>query len=941
MRSRARSLDPPILSLLLVILFLLATAPGLPSPPSATSSTLVSGPAHLLAHPAAASPCGASAASGFSGTLREYGSLPPVPTVGGVALEYAYELETTFTPTGKGGPQVTCAPASQRATTNSSGGFALTVTLPTGGCTSHGCTSYAGPFGNTSFTSVGAPPAGYFVHGNVTQGVANVAIAVAYTTLVVSPPGPVLLSANAPSRFSAHPLAADGSPSPVPFAFAWQLASAGWSLTTPPSGSSVLVEAQPGAGPALLGLSVNGSYGGVPFSGVVHLSVLAASTTIGSVLVAPTPVDVGGPVEFSLTGAGAPGYTYTAAFDPGKGLALLPATCSAIGAPDEELSIRCSANGSYASAGPELPSASLTNGYSNATLPLGPLRVNPTLLLSLSPRPLATYLGDPLALSVTVANGTGSAPYGPVCVRTGFGVPLCSSAPGPSWSFAVPYPHPGSYALSATVSDAANTSGQASGTVVVANRPSLGELAYAGGPPTQGASIELSSLLAGGVGPVAYWWNATSPAQSFATGELPASGTVNATFRPSEAGWVTVTLTCVDALGSRVARTLDFYISAGPPVNLAQANGASVPALGEAGIPIPYAIVAMSPENERVASYTRPLTLFVRAPSPSDPVVLYVAALAQTVRPVAGAFALSSSAWYGGYLNFTLEVERSGVYWVSFTAGLPLSFAANGTFALSVGPDPYSLALSSPVVRLAGARANATEYRLADRFGNPGAPGSIWVESVFGSTVANRSAPVLASATGSVVWVNYSAPTSGGGTVNVWSSSGVRLLAAIAVPPASTSTDPTLPLAVGSLVGLLALGGGVLWVRRSRTNRPGSDGGGSAEVTEEELRRTAAGRERLLERIRAEAPVSLERLRAGWPDPRPEPAEVADWLASLLTEGVVLSSVGPGGEPLYRPAQVVDAIVPRVELDNEALERALAREEASVTGEDGPPPPKG
>jgi hypothetical protein len=924
--SRARTLDVLTLPLLLGLLFLFASVPA------AGGAATAGSPQHTLTtvgmerNAAAASPCGPNAASGMSGTLREYGNLSPVPSVASVSLVYHYDVQTTYTPSGKGGPQVTCVPYSQSATTNSVGGFTVSVSLPSGGCTVRGCTSYAGPYGNTSFSSASAPPAGYFVHGNVTGGVAAVAIAEAYTTLRVSPPGPVLLSAEAPSRFSAYPLAADGSPSPVPFAYAWQLASAGWTLTSSASAPSVTLLASPGAAPALLGLYVNGSYGGVPFSGVVHLSVLAASTTIGSGLVSPSAVDVGGPVEFSLTGAGAPGYSYSATVTLGTGLASLRANCSAAGAPDEELSVRCSANGTYASAGKENPSATLTNGYSNATYSFGSIPISSALRLSLAPHPLATYTGDPLPLSVTVANGTGSAPYGPACVHTGLpGAPLCSSAPGPSWSFAIPYPHPGSFPLSATVGDAADTSAEAAGTVAIANRPNATASPTWTEPPTQGAPLLLSASLAGGVAPIAYWWNATNPSETFGTGTLSSSGVSNGSLTPSEPGWVSVTITWMDALGTRVVRTVSLYVSPGPAVNLATPDGTAVPAHGQAGVPVTFSIVTMSPENARVLSYSHSLTISVHAQAASDPVSLYSAALLESVVPVDGAFAIPSSAWFSGYLNFSLEFERSGRYWVSFTASLPLTFAANGSLPLSIGPDPYSLALSDPVVHVSGARTNSTEYRLSDGFGNPGIPGSVWVESDFDGAIVNRSAPVLPEGNVSLVWVNYSAPSDAGGTVSVWSADGARLLPPIAVPAANQGSDPTLPLALGSLVGLLALGGGVLWVRRSRSNRP--DKPGSGEVTEEELRRSAAARERLLERIRSEAPVELARLREGWPEPAPAPAEVADWVASLVTEGAVLASMGPHGEPVYRPAPIVETSVPRVEIDSDALSRALAREE--------------
>ena len=57
---------------------------------------------------------------------------------------------------------------------------------------------------------------------------------------------------------------------------------------------------------------------------------------------------------------------------------------------------------------------------------------------------------------------------------------------------------------------------------------------------------------------------------------------------------------------------------------------------------------------------------------------------------------------------------------------------------------------------MAGSRANATLYRIADRFGNPAAPGFVVVRAVYGAVTVDSAAPILGDAAGSSadLWAN-------------------------------------------------------------------------------------------------------------------------------------------------------------------------------------------
>lgn len=917
---------PATASALEIAVVLLLALPALPllHPPS---GSLAGEPARAggIAPAGTSSPCGAIVAGGLTGTLHEYGNLSPVPTVSGVALEYNYTIEASFQPSGSGSTQITCPSATSTATTNATGGFSLTVSLPTGGCTQRGCTSYSGPYGPASFATASAPPAGYFVHGSVSGHAANVSIAVAYASLVLSPATPILLSVNASTPFTAQPYAADGSPSPVVLSASWQLGTAGWRMQAGPSALAVRVVASDGAGPALLGLWVNGSYGGHAFSGVLHGALLAASTRVASEALVPVPVDVGGNLTLSLGGAGAPGYRYRAIVAPGLGVAPLTVNCTTTGAPVEEVAVACAASWSYPASGTAHPSVELTNGFSNASELLGSVGVNPHLELALAPHPLATYVDDPLPLSVRVVNGTGSSPYGPACVDPGTGFPICSTSAGPVWYFALAYPGPGHYRLSASVADAAQAQAQAVGTVVVAAPPLLFGLAIVGGGASDGQPTEFVANLSGGIAPVSYWWNASRPNATFASGTVAADGAIGGRWTPGAAGVGTITLTCVDALGTRIARELQVYVEPGPAVALALA-GAPFPSVGSAGVGVPLSLEGIAPDGARVTDFASALTVEVGSPSAGAPIYLN-GSLGAIYRPVDGAFALPVSAWIDGYLNVSFVGLRSGRYTITLDSGLPLDVGSGGPLSVTLGADPFSLALGAVRASVPGTRSNATEYRLSDGFGNPGGTGAVWVDSRFGGGDSNRSAPVVLAGNLSYVWINYSAPSAAGGTVRVWSSAGRLLLGPLSVPAAPAEPLPVVPIALGSLAGLGVLVGALGWVRRGRPAGAPPEERRAGEASEEELRREAAGRARLLERLGELGPSGLERLRADWPEPVPDRSEMVEWLAALATDGSVAVAEGPAGAPVYTARVERPAEPPRVELDRGALERALAQGE--------------
>lgn len=935
--ARALSIGRPA-TLLLLAAFLLS-----PSflAPSAAFRAPTPAPQHaLFAVRPLASTCTNLVSKSFTGSLVEYGNLSPIPPVGHVIVNVNYEVLTKVV-YATGGSQSTCGPAQIGATTDSTGGFSLSITLPPNSCTARQCTYYSGPFAPLSYALANGTPSGYFVDGNFSGMTLHVGVVEAFGTLTISPGGPRVVSVGAPTRFAAHPLAADGTPSPVPFTYAWSVDTGGWTLSPSATNATINLTGQAGASPTLLHLAANGSYQAIPFSGQIAVSVAAVATSLSIAQAVPTSVDVGMPVAFSATGAGAGGYSYAVSVTPGLGEPTQNSSCAATPIQGGEVSLSCAVHFAYDRAGVAAPGLTVTNGYSSAARTLPSVSIARTLLIRLSPSPLATYTDRPLVVTATIVNGTGTSPFGPACLHPGNSGPICLNSPGPSWTYAVAYPVAGVYPALEIVQDAAGANATLSENVTVAGRPSLAPISASTQVIEVGGTVTLLTDLLGGVGPIHYWWNESLPNTTLAPGLVPANGLLSETLQPTAAGHDTIVLTCVDALGSRVAASVSLTVEPGPAVGIALASGASPPASGVAGVPISLSLDGLAPSGGRVPDYASSLTIRVAAPSPLARVWIN-SSIAGSFASVAGAFAIPVNAWYAGYLNLTLLGVLEGRYTVSVVAQLPVEFGAAGTFPISIGPNAERLILFDPVVAMTAPRAGSTEYRISDVFANPASPGWILVEEEFGATPTVVKEPILLSGNLSQVWVNWSAPSSSAGSVIVVAAAGEQLLAPIEVAAAVSAGDPTLGLTVGSLLGIAVVGTGLLLIRRGGSRRPGTAGMvDPAEATEQELRRGAEGRERLLERIRREGPLGLEGLRTGWPDPGPTSAELAEWLAGLVTEGAVVSEMGRGGEVVYRVRTEVPAggsgDRPRIQVDPIALERALSAMERPEGSSTEPP----
>ncbi|MGI0052718.1 MAG: hypothetical protein ACREC5_01010 [Thermoplasmata archaeon] len=810
--------------------------------------------------------------TGLNGSLAVLGNLAPIPSAEGMGLTYSYTIETGSTTSGA--TTYSCGTGSVSLTTTSGGQFHATTAPLSNSCSGATCIAQTGPFYPAHLTLSGSAPSGYYLNGTVTE----------------------------------------------PFTHLALLAGFGGSRTNATGISTMAIAEE--AGTADVTLTADDTHDGhAPPSRSVMVPLNASATTLSAATVTATRIDVGETTTFSLQGTGAAGYDYVATLVPGLTDATLSRPCPATAVPGGLVDLTCAFSVEYDSAGAAQPVAYLSNGYSNASRSTPAVTVSPALLLEVSPDPILVYAGDPVSVTGSVAGGTGTDPFGPVCLADGQGNLDCAPPPGPSWRFTLDYPLVGSYRAEFTVLDDAGVNATESVPVTVGTLPALGPLSAASPEPPPGAPDRLRAELSGGVAPFDYWFNDSDPSGTLLAGTFASDGEVGGNLTLTAPGVQQINLTVLDAVGTRVASQVLVEVSVGTAVDLGWASGGGPGAAFPAGRTEPFALAAYGLGGARVADFATWVNLTVLT-EPFGPFYVNGSIRGPIARGPPATYSFRPGDWESGYLNFTLALFGAGRYYLDAAAPFPVAGTRNGTFGITVDPEVGALRLVDPEVALAGLRTNDTRWALVDPFGNPAPPGEVFVVEQFGSGNDTTPAPVLTNATAAFAWINYSAPNSGSGSLFVLSQYGGLLLGPLQIPaqPPTTLAGSTVAL-VAALLAVPIAAAVIVNRRRLRIVAPRPP----PELDPEELRRQAAGRDRLLRRIRQDGPLDLEELLAGPPDARTDRAEAAEWLASLLTEGLVRSSPGPEGRPRFQAAPPAIPARPRVHLDSAALDRALRR----------------
>jgi hypothetical protein len=874
-------------------------------------------------------PClNASSPSAFSGQLAvEGGPLAP-SAVSQVNVSYSYLEQATvrYSPNGTL-ISTNCTRESVTTVTNASGGFAFSIVLPAESCapvppSGEACTTYSGPYVPVDVAPVSPSPPGYSLAVTRNGSVFTLTWVAQLARLSVTPTGPhATFSSDAPGTFVAIAEMANGTPSPLTPSFHWTLRGSGWRFVAAPVAGTATVEGTPGAVEGNLTVRASASVGAtVLTTPVVRVSLEAVSTSIVNGSVNRTRVDAGGSVALTVEATGATGYSYSASVAPGVGQAPTDLACSTSPRSPPTVYVRCATSVTFPVEGSGSMSVNVSNGYSSEVWTSPTLTVDPAPALQVSPSPLTGYAGSPIPVVLTVANGSGTPPYATACFAPEVGPTLCSHSPGPSWTFAPTFAAAGNYSATAWTLDATGMNRSAAVVVHVLDPLEVGTLLLGSSNVSAGVAVALSSTVEGGVLPGHLWWNASDLTDPFRTGPVGADGPLSVEFVPPSVGVVRLSLTLIDALGTVAESSVVVSVTVGPvaSVVLAQPPSAAPTVVGS---PIPLAWEALDAVGVPVPSFAAAGTLSVET-SGGGPVPAWsnssaVGALSSFPEAT---FAVPSGAWVGGRLNLTVAPTVAGAITVGLTGpGFPQGPL---TVPIVTAPDGSRLRLFDPTVVLAGDRTNSTYWHVSDRFGNPVPGAYLVVQYLAGGSSSDRLVPVEVSPNGTTgAWVNYSI-SDAGGEVRVLDRSGDLLLGPLHLA-AGVATSARIPtsvlLSVATSVGVVgALTRGALARRASRLRTPDE---------EEEARRFAEGRGAVLEIVRTAGVATMRSVEEAWVPGRP-PADLDDWVASLVADGSLLvrDPAGESAEFFLAPERPSD---PRVTVDEAALDRAVARREAA------------
>ncbi|MGP8072495.1 MAG: hypothetical protein ACLPZM_05135 [Thermoplasmata archaeon] len=876
---------------------------------------------------------GAGLLNNYSGYLRVEGGPLPADAVSQVPFAYAYYAEVDWRNDSTGVTQFTeCERVGASTETSLTGAFSLVLALPSSTCDRllGLCSTVYGPYGPLSLAPTSATPPGYGISVSRTGHVVDVDFVAELTSLVLTPPvSTAVYSVGASESVSVQALAGNGSLSPGSPQFAWSVNGTGWSLRPSASGSSVSLAASFGATPAQLSVTARLTSNGANLSaGPALLSLAAIPTRIATAGPNQTAVDAGRPLTFLLTATGAAGYDYNASVLPGLGLTARPVPCTTGSRAGDVVELDCTTSVTYPSRGTATPVVVVSNGFSNATENLTPIQVRPSPVVAVTPTSLEGYSDVPLTVQVQALEGTGTGPYAKACWDPGDGPTLCSASPGPNWTFRPSYESPGAFNASVWIQDADGVIAALPVPVTIVDAPQLGGLSTNSSTAPVGAPVNLSATLTGGLMPGAFWWNLSGTATSFARGAVLHDGVLSTTWIPSTVGPQYVSLTVVDAFGTQVERTTYLSVTPDPATSLPAVElPPGSPVAAGSSIPLAWQAYDVHGAAARAFAPTAELSLTDGLGGTARDTWVNVSGVGALLVVGPGKFVIPPSAWTLGRLSLTVATVTAGQFEIALSGpGVPVS----PSVTVDIAPDFQHLQLYDPELVVGGERTNRTFWLVRDIYGNPAVGASLQVDFESGGTASASTAPVLGGPNGTVgAWVNYTAPSAAGGSLEVRSAFQV-LLGPIAIPAASQNLPgPPVLVAVAVMLPVGAMGVGfALWARRRF--RPSQYDPMPSDAALEEF---VTGRDRVIATVRAAGAADLTHIELAWGSSVPPP-ELADWVASLVADGTLGARTGPDGVARFCLAGPVDGPA-HVILDEEALERAT-RTRAELLEDDGP-----
>ena len=866
----------------------------------------------------------------------EGGPLPP-SAVGGVVLDLSYYEQITLQPLDNNTLlSISCVlvNASSAAVANGYGQFNGTISAPANLCNSQNCTTYQVTYGPVTVTPE-VVPAGYGLQSSANGLDFRLSWVAGLASLALTPKGPTVPFAPGSTRpFSATPEMANGSVSPLDPVYQWTLSGAGWSFDAPSTGASAEIVAGPGAGTGTLSVSAEATAGNLTFDApAVTVNLTRVVTAVENGSLARTVVDVDETDPVSVRAQGALGYSYRAEVDPGLGRANESGNCTTAPLSASTVEVDCSATVTYPAPGTARLSLEVTNGYSTATWSSPSVTVDPASALRVTPARPVGYPATSLTVGLAAANGTGDPPYGLACFDPGPAPPVCSRSAGPEWVFHATYAAAGNYSAAAWVVDSAGANRSVAVPVTIVDPLSLGPLSVPPAPAEAGLAYDLSAAVHGGALPAEAWWNASDLAAPVRVGPVGVDGVLSVPFVPPAAGPVTVSLTVRDALGETENASLALVVDPGPVASVTALTPASLPPTA-VGQPVALAWRAWDALGEPVSAVTAPVDLVIENATGSPaPAWADVASLGELSGSPVGSFVVPPSAWNRGTLYLNLTPAVAGLLAVRLAGG---GLEGSPVTLRVAPPDLLHLHLFAPEFAREGNRVNRTFWHVSDRSGGavPGAYLTLQYEGPDGTT--NTLLPIGWVAPGTTgLWVNYSYPSSPDGTVRLLDPAGDVLVGPVSLAPGPGGGPslvglplPFVALPIAVVTGLA--GASFVGRRRARELRV------VFPTEEEEARRFAEGRAEVVEVVRSAGTADLATIAALWGE-GPPPEDLDDWVQSLVADGTLTAAPGAEGSPGYSLApSLPEPANPRVTIDPEALERAVAARNAVV--DDDPPP---
>jgi hypothetical protein len=884
------------------------------------------------------SPCsGAVLPHNYSGALE----INRAPATDPVALSYTYDAVVTTNLTDGVVLSSVCSSENGTVTPAVGGGFALSIDASSnvtcdlrGGGEAGQCVTTTGPFEVVNVAPAAPSPPGY-VHSVVENGTNfTVDVYSDLSNVTLAPGGPVAtFSPGATDGFEATPITGAGTESPATPSYSWTLAGVGWTFVGETSGASVNVTSAPDA--AIGNLSVVASLavaGGTLVTPARDVELVATPTSISTASLNRTVVDVGQPIDLAVAATGAADYAYTATAYPGLGDPEIPVPCAASPGPAGATAVACDTTFDFEAVGVAQPVVAVTNGVSSSTWSFPDVTVDPAPWVVFDPGTPVGYANASVPIVISAGSGTGTAPFERACLEADTPEVQCQSSPGPTWTFGATYADPGQYPVTAWIVDATGANRSASTSVSVVAPLSV---ALAGPPvaATAGTPVTVAAVVAGGALPARIWWNGTDAPSSLTSFWIAADGAVHTTVDPSSVGLLTVTLAVVDALGTMA--TVADTITVGPGAATSVAPEAR-PASGTipAGTPTAVDWQALDAAGIPVRSFSSPAEIeFAMSDSgASAPGWVNASGVGPLSSPVPGWFSVPASAWASGALNVSVAVRSAGPVDVELTLASTVS-TVDALVPLVVTPDVDQLRLFDPLTTLDGARANDTLWQVTDAYGNPAVGATVITTTSLGGSTEEAFAPVEAEPDGATqVWVNWSAPAGGAGTVVVRDLAGAELLPPVQIagsgaPWVGLALDVLLPIAIGAA----AVASMLLLVRPRR--RPSLRAVNPADDAAS-LQRLAEGRSTVIEVVRRNGPIDLAQLARIW-EPPPAPPDLADWVASLLTDGTLDARFDDDGIARFCLSRSAPPGV-RVTVNVAEFDRGEARREAERVEWDDP-----